>query len=231
MSSSTDSGGDRPTAAGRGGLRTVGLVALGCVVGVSLSTFVLPRLVRSGRAEREHVFQPVITSAAPALGGDSAKVRELERRLASLEHAAKDEPNAASSAEPKADAPEPNPGDDQPSSVTRNLEAAKANHANEARDPEWADATTRSLSQDFAVLQREAGGFDTISVDCRTTLCRADIAWKSRMEANDNWEQVLHHRYQANCRRIVLLRSEPDGSGAQHADLTFDCAGWRADAM
>jgi len=79
-------------------------------------------------------------------------------------------------------------------------------HDAEPRDSAWAQRWTETLKPDFDALAPNLG-FSVRGIDCRSTSCTAELQWPSYDAATEHWQELLHHRYSANCAVAVDLRT------------------------
>jgi hypothetical protein len=151
--------------------------------------------------------------------------KQLHERLAVLEERAA----LHEAAEP--DAPEdPGPDTDALSKeeLERHAEARSARHklwsqahSNEARDATWA----REEESAFATaLQHTAarGRYQVVQVDCRTTLCTAELEWPSYALAAKGYAHALHVNV-PGCESAILLEPPPDPSRPYRVTARYDC--------
>jgi hypothetical protein len=166
-------------------------------------------VVGSGPAPQPLIIERSVL-AAPA---DSARLAGLEQRLNELER----------QGAPQARPPEPSPAEAQ-----QRFEARVRRQQAEPVDPSWAKSTNSLLQAD--VLKQATGkSFRLNRVDCRTTLCSAELEWPSTEEADREYLSLVHFPYKANCGRTLVLPDPASVKGALHAQLLFDCESWRAD--
>jgi hypothetical protein len=115
--------------------------------------------------------------------------------------------------------------------------------AEEARDPAWSPGAISSFRADFEALAARFGSQVRVTVtgiDCRTTLCKVDLAWATYAEARRAHTDIIRARYKLKCARDIYLPppddlsaaaapSSPTGHSSYVASVVFDCAEARED--
>jgi hypothetical protein len=156
-----------------------------------------------------------------------ARVRALEDRLArtqgvdALARAPAEDPETR----PAIVDGEPAPSHEEWAEHHRRLHAdAIELHRGDARDPEWAHATERTLGGDLnKVGAQPVGTFELMSIDCKTTSCLANLRWRSYGEAVNGFAGALHFNYSLPCGTRILLPEPVNPEQSYEATLIFDC--------
>ena len=108
--------------------------------------------------------------------------------------------------------------------VWEEAEQTQATFEAEARDPAWAGPAEASFTNDLSNLRDASFAVET--VECRGTLCRAELGWDS-LEARDaDVARVAHQATAINCATSVFSSAEYHGTGS-HPIVGFayyDCA-------
>jgi hypothetical protein len=106
--------------------------------------------------------------------------------------------------------------DESVDALTQRLQA-------EQRNESWAPAAERSLRADLESFGVE-GSFKVGSVDCKATVCAAQIRWKSYDLAHLHYRELATHRYALNCVRASYSPAPPAGfTGPYSSRLLLDC--------
>ena len=107
-------------------------------------------------------------------------------------------------------------------------EETKATFHQEPIDPSWATETSEMFTVDIDELAVKSN-FTAIETECRSTRCSATIEWPTYNDAMQEFTELLHHSYQANCARHTILPEpgESDLDTPYQATVIFDCAEWR----
>jgi hypothetical protein len=202
-------------------MRSIGVAAtflvVGLLAGAAASAVVRPKqsapIPGSAPALSQPRTLPVPTIYIHADDELSARVQALESRL-SADHSPS--PNASGT------------NVDLESDRRASLEEKRAlfrargeRLAREQKDPRWAADATAKLTSDLAKFQPERG-FTSSVVDCRTTMCSAQLQWPSQREALEKTHALVMSELSLNCERHWLI--EENGS----ATIQFDCEDVRA---
>jgi len=102
----------------------------------------------------------------------------------------------------------------------------ESHRAQNVDDP-WASDTGRLLSADFNTLAAKTGT-TSVTVDCRTTICVATLAWTDFDHASNGWQHALNYFFRANCRKKIQLPPPADKSASYSAPMIFECDKWKA---
>lgn len=98
----------------------------------------------------------------------------------------------------------------------------------EARDPAWSPEAAATFRRDFDALGSRIPARVT-GVDCRTTMCKVDLAWASYTEAKRGYRAVIGARYQLKCLRDIYVPRPEVEAATYAASVVFDCAASRKD--
>jgi hypothetical protein len=101
----------------------------------------------------------------------------------------------------------------------------------EVPEARWAPDVSASLVTDLRAAESK-GRFETLSVECRSTICAARLRWQTYSEARSALRAVvvLGYTSMARCKREVFLPDpQPEGVVCE-AVAYFDCARSRQDA-
>jgi hypothetical protein len=163
-----------------------------------------------------------LDSLIAAGAADKQRIQQLEARLGRLEDSDGGAQQAKENIAPLAP---------PPTVAEYAARQAKliADHRLEAVDSQWAPATTRAFSQDFAAAKAQGTTFEIDEVDCRTTSCVLTASWATKDEALNQYEYLLHYPMQAGCARQVLVSEQQNAAGRFEASIVYDCTDWRAD--
>jgi hypothetical protein len=102
-----------------------------------------------------------------------------------------------------------------------------ARHASEGKDAKWAPAANKAFNDDLTKLGKSVG-FTVGAVDCRTTICTADVQWAGYSDAARTYKHLLYYPYAVGCSRYVLLDDPSDPKASYSTQVVFDCEGERA---
>ena len=97
----------------------------------------------------------------------------------------------------------------------------------ESVDPTFAPAAVKTLRSALSKLG-ESSSFRTVSVDCKTTLCVADLEWSSYQAVIDEARNLAMYDFDLKCRKFVYHPPPDDPHGAYRASLVLDCNPSRA---
>jgi hypothetical protein len=98
----------------------------------------------------------------------------------------------------------------------------------ERSDPRWSPATAKALGQELSPLA-QAGGFELRGVECRMTMCVADLDWPDYATAMQHEQELVQHGFAANCARFGATLPSNDPTLHYQSKLIFDCEAWRAE--
>jgi hypothetical protein len=92
----------------------------------------------------------------------------------------------------------------------------------ETRSPTWAGRAEERIAERLPVVAQSSGA-RLVSIDCRESRCRVELAWEGEGAGNNTAENsmdVLHRSHEAmNCARSIRLSDDRTTS-----DLIFDCS-------
>jgi hypothetical protein len=153
----------------------------------------------------------------------AARLSALERRIAELE-------DAPVAIDDRRDRPEPahQTREELVEQTLNDWYGRLRDHDHETRDPGWAPEASASFESDLQTLA-EAGNFDFLNTDCKWTTCTATVEFKNYDDALTGYESLLHHDYNVNCAREVLLPEPEDVQARYLATVLYDCSSSRAD--
>jgi hypothetical protein len=212
------------------GLGWVGASAIGVVVGLVLGRGWTPdRSVPSTYTRMTMEDGPPSNSprgSGPAFDDMASRMGALEKRLGAVEST----PKVAPSAEPAPPPGPPNP--EEMRAQTAKVQADLLARMNtEGVDPRWAPRAESSFAHDLQTLG-EGHDFVVRHVNCRTTMCSADIEWPngSSTGAPPRITDVVAQHYEVNCQRFGRIAQPDDPSGNYTAKVIFDCEQERAES-
>jgi hypothetical protein len=93
----------------------------------------------------------------------------------------------------------------------------------ERLDPDWGPRTEAAFRDDLSRIGQSMGG-TVVDIQCRATLCRAEVQWPSYEDAAKNWQVLLHAPYRMQCGRHVFVPLADDADAAYVGTVFFDCA-------
>jgi hypothetical protein len=149
---------------------------------------------------------------------------DLKRRVAEFETREGADDASAPEHSPAA-TPAPIDVEAENKAIRTRHEEMRTRHANEARDGAWARDEETSFTSALAPLATR-GGYKLVGVDCRTTLCTADLEWSSYGDASKYYRDALHVDV-PGCESAILLEPPADGSAPYRATARYDCEGSR----
>ena len=195
-------------------------------MGGAAASFALSQF-RAGAAEAESRVHPLVLAASsatsdPLLPSLAAEHQALRSRVAQLEaHAAASAAPSATSAE-SSPAREPNPDPEVHRAELRaERDASEKAHSEEARDPAWS-ARQDSVMTEALKPRQTTGGFSMLRVDCRTTLCRAELEWPSFESAQKKYSEALALPV-PGCTSQILLDPPANPDLPYRAAAMYDC--------
>jgi hypothetical protein len=113
-------------------------------------------------------------------------------------------------------------------------EAAKKGHERwvsrfdaESVDPHWSESAQADFNQDLDRLA-STGGFSVQSVNCRVTMCKAELQWPSYAAARRSDGYLMTYRYTENCARHFFHPPPDDPSAPYSATVYYDCESSRS---
>jgi hypothetical protein len=195
-----------------GDLQLVGVVLVGAAI-------VLWNATKGSAKKPPAVTQP---DKAAGLGAD------VEARLTRLERDVRSRPPRVALAAPSAsvdvfveDEPRPTP-EELHARVERGRATREAQFLAEYPDRGWSAVAQRKVTTVLETIAAPAG-FELEVVECRTSLCRANLRWKSYSEAMANWKTVLVTSTGMQCQNEMFVPPPIDPSAAYSASAFFDC--------
>lgn len=200
-----------------------GALYVALTAGLLLALLALARL-------RPAVDEDAAQPTQPAARGNQEqeeRISALERRLAATSGQMPLSPTPIPSAHPtvsRSATIRPSNLDQADAEARTRKEFATLNARlnSEGSDPEWSPAAMTTFSGDLLATSTR-GGFDIVSLDCRTTMCAATLQWATYADALSNYTRVLHSSYRENC-AVALHVPEPEARGAKYqAKVYFDC--------
>jgi hypothetical protein len=73
-------------------------------------------------------------------------------------------------------------------------------------------------------------GASVRTVDCGTTMCVAELEWRSYADAKNSSKQFAQSHYAMNCARTIFIPPPSDLSESYSAKLVLDCEDLRAES-
>lgn len=212
-------------------IRTVGVLLAGALGGALAATLMSAGGPLGERDARSH--RPDPQGSAPTHPRDSrAELSRLKRdqstlsqRLAELEGRSTEEDAGANDRPPAAPPSVPSP-EQELKVVQARHEEWKALHAAEVRDATWAREEETAFNVALGATA-ERGGYKVVGVDCRTTLCTAELEWPSFTLASSQYAHALHVEV-PGCESAILLEPPVDPSRPYRATARYDCEDARA---
>jgi len=96
-------------------------------------------------------------------------------------------------------------------------------YAQEGSDPAWAPATEKTILADLKTAA-SAGGFDVRTVNCRTTMCVADIQFPTYGNARTGWSRLMGAPNQSRCAFEIVLDPAPSDTGTPFStQMLYNC--------
>lgn len=106
--------------------------------------------------------------------------------------------------------------------VLEQVEANFQQHEAEPLDPAWGGKSTASLRSDLERL-RQGRPFSLLEVDCRSNSCKAVLEWPSYPQAIADASALVHHYYEVNCARTVLMTEPRELEQPYRLRILFQC--------
>jgi hypothetical protein len=97
----------------------------------------------------------------------------------------------------------------------------------EGVDVEWARGARLSFERDLRALG-EKQRFAVRDVECRTTMCGADLEWPRSITEKPSAASLAMQHYEMGCARFASIAYPDENSKSFTAKIVFDCAGMRA---
>jgi len=94
----------------------------------------------------------------------------------------------------------------------------------EPRDPEWAEAATRTLEEDLRT-KADMNKFHIRGIDCRSTGCVAELDFPSLAKAQADFKALLGPPNRLDCHERLLFTPEGPSDGPALGTMIFDCKG------
>jgi hypothetical protein len=155
-----------------------------------------------------------------------ALIEALEQRIAALETAPDvaqtDAKEVVDEDHRRGSELEPLSLDDQRDQTIEDWYTRLAVHESETRDPAWAHETSASFDRDLESISAQAG-FRFIRSDCKSSTCTATVEFDNYDHALNRFGNLLHHDYEVNCAREVLLPEPTDVETQYHATVLYNC--------
>jgi len=156
----------------------------------------------------------------PVAGDD---LLDINRRVQALEAA-----SASAAKEPPPPAARPSPEDER-ANVARVEADFMSRMAAEGVDPKWAGGARASVERDLTALA-ENQNFTVRAVECKTTICSADLEWPESTTTKPSAKALAMQRYEIGCAHFAGI-SVPEGASKTYtAKVFFDCEKTRAEA-
>jgi hypothetical protein len=160
-------------------------------------------------------------SSAPTTTTAVAELNALRRRLDSLERAQTTSPGRGAAPAPPSEQPRPTPEESRRFHTER-TNAMLERFRGESVDAVWSERSSRSVRAALSA-NRERLGVNRFSVECRSTMCVAEVEWPSHSDAQRYYADVAVLRMsEMNCATSIGLL-EPPGEGLYRARLILDC--------
>jgi hypothetical protein len=111
----------------------------------------------------------------------------------------------------------------QRQAVLERVDADFQQHEAEAKDPMWSDKASSELRADLEQI-RQGRTFSLLDVDCRAHSCKAVLEWPSYTMASADASELVHHYYQVNCGRTVLMPEPAEREQPYRLRILFKCS-------
>jgi hypothetical protein len=98
----------------------------------------------------------------------------------------------------------------------------------EYTDSKWSDGATKSFREDLGGA-RVHSRYNVVGVECKMTLCLANIRWNSYHEARKYWESLMHESFRINCGKEIFLPAPENLDVPYQSQLYFDCTTARSE--
>jgi hypothetical protein len=219
----------------RGWTRWAGPAALGVVAAVAATLIMQP-------ADRTLDASSSVAKkrATHDTDGPRSTASEREMRRTAPGWAPRRRSSDADSPAPDESEPEEiEPISDDPEAVYAELLEGRAHYEARAQaesiDVSWAPRTESAFTQQLArisdtLVAEEAAAFAVHGVECKTTICSAQLDWPSAQAARRGGERIAMARYGERCAVFVLgpepAALEEDSAFRQH--VYFDCEAGRS---
>lgn len=124
-----------------------------------------------------------------------------------------------------------NPGEFvDPEDVERTLRAETEQHdgwfESESTDPRWSYAAEEKLQTSLRAIRESRGGFNVARVECKTSVCRAEVEWHKSDEAPVLVDALAEADYGLGC--DVRVYSHKDDGTFSRGRVFYDCTDERA---
>jgi hypothetical protein len=229
MSARTEGARGHPTGS-PSGLVAIVAGAVGVCIGAALVVALSWRL-RPSESTRAPATPLQAASGADARGLGT-ELDRLQRRLSNLERArATPSPwtnsgGGAWTAPAERAAPTFTSEQSREHAIRRLAEKEKA-FAAEGIDHGWASDASRALMEDVERVST-ATGSAVSAIECRTSLCRGSIRWRSYSDAATNLLQVISAPTARSCSTFMATPAPADPTAPYESTIFFDCAEDRA---
>ena len=95
-------------------------------------------------------------------------------------------------------------------------------HLQEPRDPAWASALERSLTESFEQL-RQNSTIRYSDIECRYLTCKARLEWPDNASAEADLGKVASLQNGLPCTRFAVLDEKAPGRSETTGTAIFDC--------
>ncbi|HEY1693368.1 MAG TPA: hypothetical protein VGG39_14475 [Polyangiaceae bacterium] len=207
-------------------LSCAGAATVLVLIGFALRNTASPHRSAAGSDEKQ---QGVTAADAPTpamrvqvTSVDDPRVADLESRLRALEERVPPEAPAG----PSAVVPSAGTQEEAERASTLAHERWVDRFRGEGADPSWAPSAQASLQSELHDLGEQVGA-RVQAVECRTTLCAAEVEWSSFAAVGRSSAELVQHGYTENCAKTIYTPPPDDPTAPYHATLFFDCEQFR----
>lgn len=107
--------------------------------------------------------------------------------------------------------------------LTREWDERLARHDDSPVDQDFSSQVEPIIEKDLADLSQLAGGFEVVSVECRSKSCKAEMLWDDYPSASQNFQPLLLNGYGIDCRTDILLPRPDDAEAAYEGSFLMHC--------
>jgi hypothetical protein len=161
---------------------------------------------------------------------DQMEVADLERRVAAIERGGNaNDPSSTDAANsgrsPKVRSLPRRTPEERARRIEEDFEYHQnllAQNSAAPRDPEWAPAMERAVTERFEKIQNGAQ-YKYGGVDCRTNTCAVTVEWPSRQAAELDLREAVDTLATTRCKREVALPPPDNNGGKTEAKIVMQC--------
>jgi len=195
------------------------------IVGILLPLALRPKLDAAHEASLIEPSTAVATPWAEGVQKNDPRISALEQRLSILE--AKPEQEAGIPSETPAAKLLPPSREEAEAELAKEKTDLFAKVASDPIDPSWGPKAGRDLRQNLEAAA-SSEGFEIRNVECKTTVCSAELQWPTYQDARTARDRLLTNPYSLNCTRTIFLPRPNDETRPYGSSLILDCEEFRA---